>query len=134
MKKVLITLLAITLGCFLFSGSAFAADKTETLTFGWEYADTTNLDHWTLYWSDTAGGPYTEVVVIPYDASGATSYTHDEQLTITADQGANVTKYFVMTASSTDETSADSNEVSYDFHIPMGTVFNLQVTVKTTGQ
>jgi hypothetical protein len=116
---------------FVFSVNVLAAETTKTITFGWTQEDTTNLKEWKIFWSDTAGGPYTEVAIIPYNSGEAgPEYTGSKNMNVSGNQGTHVTKYFIVRACGDipqeDGTvayscSADSNEVSYAFWVPAGT-------------
>lgn len=127
--KRLFKILTILLSIMLLSSIAVIADSY-TVTAQWDQSDTTNLKEWKLFWSDTSGGPYTEIMVIPYDpAAGGPTYTSPASVDVTGPQGTMVKKYFVMIAcgdipqadSTTKyECSVDSNQAEYDFWIPAG--------------
>ena len=129
MKKLFFVLVVIFVLC---SVNGFAAENQTTLTFAWGQ-DTTNLDHWTLYQSNVAGGPYTKVLDIPWNGQSSSAYTASNNFVITGNPGETITKYFVVTASSVTEESGNSNEISYAFLIPapISTPFSLTITVET---
>lgn len=129
MKKFLTTIFVLSV--LLFAGAVYAADVTETVTFAWEQADTSNLKEWRLYWSDVAGGPYDtqEVTIIAYDGSAGPTYEGPADATVSGPPGTTVTKYFVLVAcgdipkeDGTTEylCSENSNEVAHGFWIPPG--------------
>jgi hypothetical protein len=128
MKKFTIGLVMLVLA--LGVSFAYAADVTKTLTFQWTQEDTTNLKEWKLFWSDTSGGPYTEIAIFPYDPNvTGPVYSSSESATVTGEQGTTVTKFFVLIAcgdipqaggTTNYLCSADSNEVSHGFWIPAG--------------
>ncbi len=64
MKKLLLIALVLFLTTL-----CFAAEKIETVTFGWDQNDLTNVTQWEMDWSVTVGGPYAQLTVIPYDGS-----------------------------------------------------------------
>lgn len=127
----ILLLASIGAGAGLFVANIGAAEEAvETVTFGWDQEDLTNLTQWELMWSDTAGGPYDQVAIISYDpgASGP-GFTAPVEATVTGEQATHVVKYFVLRAcgdipqadgSTLYECSDYSNEVSYDFWIPAG--------------
>jgi hypothetical protein len=131
MKRFILTIVCL-LAIVGFTSQVYA----ETLTFEWTQSDTTNLKEWKLFWGDASGGPYTEAAVIPYDPHVAGPiYSSPATLSVTGEQGTNVTKYFVLVAcgdipqadGSTEYLcSKDSNEVSNKFWIPAG-VFSVPV-------
>lgn len=106
------------------------ADTAKTLTAQWEMADTTNLKEWKLFWGDTSGGPYTEILTIPYDPNApGPIYTSPATVQVTGNQGTIVKKYFVIIScgnipqqdgTSKYECSGNSNEATADFWIPAG--------------
>ena len=126
MKKFVFALLILLAATF-----SYADDTTLNLIFTWDQ-DTTNLDHWTLYQSDVAGGPYTKVIDIPWNGQTTEHYTATNSFTVTGNPGDTVTKYFMVTASSTTEESGPSNEVSQEFLIPahISAPFSLTITVE----
>ena len=121
MKKqnVVVVLIAIMIAVFGMVAIANSADKP--LTFGWGQAavDLPQLDKWTLYYSETAGGPYTKITDILY-VSEQDEYQHTETITIVGD-GEEKTIYFVLTATDKESNESDySNEVNklIDFKAP----------------
>jgi hypothetical protein len=142
MKKFFSALFVLVF--LLFSGHAFAADVTETVTFEWDQTDTTNLKEWRLYWADVAGGPYDtqEVALIPFDGSAGPTYSSPADATVTGPQGTHVTKFFVLVAcgdipqedgTTAYKCSENSNEVSHAFWIPAGQ-FSVPVQFKIVAQ
>jgi hypothetical protein len=121
MEVVLITLLAFALASIA---------KSETVTFEWDQEDVTNLKEWKMEWGDSAGGPYVDLVTLPYnpgDPAGVFSSPVEAQ--VTGQQGTTVTKYFILRAcgdipqeggGTLYECSDPSNEVAYGFWIPPG--------------
>jgi len=140
MKKLFGLVLVLML---VFSVNVLAAETTETLTFEWTQEDTTNLKEWKLFWSDVAGGSYTEIAVITYNPENeGPVHTGVEEILVTGDQATYVKKYFVLRAcgdipqpdgTATYLCSEDSNEVSHDFWIPAG-VFSVPVQFKMIKQ
>ncbi|GAF67433.1 unnamed protein product, partial [marine sediment metagenome] len=62
MKKFLIA--SLILSFLLISGQAAAVDKT--VTFVWDpYAGIADIINFEFHWSDVAGGPYAQLVVVP---------------------------------------------------------------------
>ena len=88
---------------------------TSTLSFTWNYevAWLPKIDRWTLWESETSGGPYTKVVDIPYDPQATPPYTTD---VIIPAPTVSTTKYYVLTAhrgaDHNDAASVESNEVT----------------------
>lgn len=127
MKKIFLLILAFA---FVMAPMAYADDVTETLTFAWEQDDVTNLTQWEMHWGDAAGGAYTQLLVLPYNAGDpAGTFQTPVNATVTGAQGTTVTKYFVLRACGdipqaegdpVYECSDWSNEVSYGFWIPAG--------------
>ena len=122
---------------FLFIGWANAAEVTTSRKVLWEQdeATLTVMDHWELFWSDTAGGPYIKItnIVKPTQPPTGGIYTLDPiELTVSGQMGKTVTKYFVMQAVMPEgEVSGWSNEASSAFKIAMGKPFNLIINVYT---
>lgn len=114
--------------------SASFDKSTNTLSFSWTY-DTTwlpKIEQWSLFTSDTAGGPYTLVVDIPYDPNAAPPYTTDVVIAV---PGGEVTKYYVMTthrpAANNSAASGNSNEITVSIDkMPPKSPFELKVKVK----
>jgi hypothetical protein len=139
--KLLRVLLVFVVGISWFLFAANVKAETKTLTAQWEMTDTTNLKEWKLFWSDVTGGPYEEILVIPYDPNDpGPIYTSPATVTVTGPQGTTVTKYFVMISCGDIPQegggtqylcSGDSNEASADFWIPAGQFsvpLNFQIT------
>lgn len=128
--KLLKALLVFIIGVSLFIGVSQAFAAGYNITAEWTMNDTTNLKEWKLFWSDTTGGPYTEIMVIPYDPnSTGPLYTSPASVEVTGPQASMVKKYFVMIScgdipqsdgSTKYLCSEDSNEATYDFWIPAG--------------
>lgn len=126
LKAVLIFIIGVF--CLFYVSNAFAGSYT--IRAEWSMSDTTNLKEWKLFWSDTTGGPYTEIMVIPYDPnSTGPLYTSPASVDVTGSPASTVRKYFVMIAcgdipqqdgSTKYLCSEDSNEATYDFWIPAG--------------
>ena len=133
MKKLVLSSLMIAFTVFAVSVSVLAAENTETLTFAWDQEDLTGVDHWNLYWSDTAGQYVgNPVVAVQYDPTMAgNAFSQTQTLTVTGEPGTIVTKYFVITAASVGNEieSNHSNEVMVQFKIPISGPFNFTVTV-----
>jgi hypothetical protein len=110
-------------------------DPSQTLTFSWTY-DTAwlpKIEKWSLYESDSQGGPYTKVVDIPYDPSVSPPYTTDVVLPVPA--GQKVTKYYIIkahrTAKNNSAFSSDSNELTIVIdRMPPKAPFTLKVKIK----
>ena len=132
MKKLLRALLIFVVGVswFLYASNVMAAEKVQTITAQWEQTDTTNLKEWKIFWSDTSGGPYTEILVITYDpTSTGPTYSSPTTVQVIGNPATTVKKYFVMIAcgdipqedgTTKYECSENSNEPSVDFWIPAG--------------
>ena len=113
---------------FLSSVIALAADTTKTLKFAWDYdsGQLAQVAGWGLYMRPTSGGPAEQTIGVTKGATLATSQT----FTVTGSPGQTVRKFFVMDAVSSDnERSGYSNEVYFDFKIPLSAPFNLTVEV-----
>jgi hypothetical protein len=127
MKKAF---LAFLMAIFLFANVAFGADVTETLTFEWDQANVTNLKEWVMAWGTTTGGPYTDLVTLPYNAGDpAGTFSSPVDAVVTGQQGTTETRYFVLRAcgdipqedgTTVYECSENSNGVPYGFWIPAG--------------
>ncbi len=115
------------------SGVTSSADEiAETLTFAWEQpGDKELLKNWRLYWSEVADGPYeTEpVVIIPYTGGPGPTFSSPALAKVEGEQGTTVKKFFVLvacgdipqpTGGTKYECTGNSNEVNYDFWIPVG--------------
>ena len=101
----------------------------ETLTFGWDQNDLTNVDDWEMHWGVTPGGPYAIAGTILYDGNGNTGQQAPLEATVTGNPETTEIRYFVLKACGdvTQEggsiermCSEWSNEVSHDFWIPFG--------------
>lgn len=125
MKKLFLILIAL-----LFFTTVMAIDRVEVLKFQWEQdAETLAvMTKWELHWSDVAGANYILATNIPkpVDATGPTFYS-DATLTVSGAPGSTITKYFVLRACIDAECSNWSNEVAYNFKIPLKPPFNVQV-------
>jgi hypothetical protein len=111
----------------LLSGT-YANAVEETLVFAWDpHPEIERVINFEMYWSDTSGGPYGQLAVIPKEAA----IDNEEPVTavVTGLAETHVTRYFVLRAcgnvtqedsSILYECSDDSNEVSYDFWVPFG--------------
>ena len=99
------------------------------LTFQWDYEDTSNLTGWNLYYSDTQGQYDTNnKIYIPKEPVNETT----QEITITAQQGTKVTKYFVLTAVNDITESGYSNEVAQEFIVPLDAPFSFKLRVNIT--
>lgn len=110
---------AILLGVLLSVGVGLTADLERTLTFEWDQVISDDFAKWTLYKSNSSGGPYEFVTDIPYSPDMTEPYTTSEVLVVA--DGATTTMYFVLTASdSLGNTSEYSNEAvhTFDFEPP----------------
>jgi hypothetical protein len=117
MKKLLVFLCL----ALLLVVPAVADQTVKTLKFGWSQAvaDLPNLDRWTLYWADSTSGQWTVAATVPYTGGAGPGFESENQLTVTGDPGAEVVKYFRMTAVGKNGfESGPSNIVSYAFTIP----------------
>jgi hypothetical protein len=107
MKKLLVILAVL-----FFASAAMAADFNKSLTFEWDQASTVAYT--------TGNGPFTT----------------SSSFTVTGTPGATVRRYFVLDAvSKNNKRSGYSNEVFYDFVIPIADVttpMSLRVTVSVT--
>lgn len=124
MKKTLLVLLCLLVIPFV----SFAADTIKTLKFGWEYeaGGLAQVSGWGLYLRSTSGGPHEQAIGVPKSSTLTTSQT----FTVSGAPGQTVRKFFVLDAVDSDgNRSGFSNEVFYDFKIPMSAPFNLTVEV-----
>lgn len=142
--SVLLFLLVTVIAAY---GIANAETREKTLEFSWEQPDLNGVGGWFIYWADSSGGPYTNItdenddpIQIVYDPEAdaeLTRYSTDQTLFVTGSPGTTVTKYFVITAyrdtDPTDE-SAYSNEVSWDFEIPVAAPFKFQMDVVVSAE
>ncbi len=124
MKRLLLIALMLSLVTL-----CFATEKIETVTFGWDQNDLTNVTQWEMDWSVTAGGPYAQLTTIPYDGSSGTAFQSPIIATVTGEPGTTETRYFVLKAcgdipieggGTEYQCSSYSNEVSKGFWIPVG--------------
>jgi hypothetical protein len=135
MKKLILTILAITL--IVFVGLAYATDITTTRKVLWEQDAETfaAMDHWELAWGNASGGPYTKITDIGKPATdpiGGVYTLEPISLTVTGQMGKTVTKYFVIRAVMAEgEVSDWSNEATSAFKIAMGVPFNLIINIYT---
>jgi len=115
---------------------AASYDKfSNTLSFVWTY-DTAwlpRITRWTLWMGDATGGPYTEVVSIPYDPNTSPPYTTDVEIPIP--EGEAITKYYVMVAhrssSNNNAFSGNSNEVSVTIDkMPPKSPFEFKIKIR----
>ena len=134
MKK-LISILMVVLFIALAPVLVSAAEITKT--FAWdEPTDLDIIERWELFWSETAGGPYTKVIEIP-KVAGQTVFQAPATVDITGSPGSVQTRYFVLIACGTVQEagqpvfkcSANSNEISEAFDIP-ATVFEIPVNFR----
>jgi hypothetical protein len=129
MKK-LITI-AILAGFLFVPFALTAADKMETITFAWDDTNEAGkVKNFEMYWSETAGGPYTKMATIPY---ATPPHEAPIEATVSGSPGTTETRYFVLTScgdvlqqdGSTEYMCAGdgagnvaySNEVSHNFWI-----------------
>lgn len=113
MNKVVVFLAVLVL-----SMSAFAGQKN--LEFAWEQTLSPDLLKWNLYYSETAGGPYTLLTNIVYTGDPGPQFASDP-IIFTSPDGQVVAYYFVLTAEdASGNESGYSNEVSetIDFEAP----------------
>lgn len=133
MRKFFSILLVCAMLLGLVGSPVMAQSKNVTLTFEWEQTISADFYGWKMWYSFAPGGPYIQLGSdIVYDGTPAAIYTCDE--TITADDGAETTFYFVVSAADiSGNESGYSNEVSYlaDF-LPPNVPVTLTVTVKST--
>jgi len=123
MKKLLIALILLVVPF-----TVLAADTSKTLKFTWEYdsGQLAQVAGWGLYMRATSGGPAEQTIGV---TKGAT-LTASQTFTVTGSPGQTVRKFFVLDAVSTDNgRSGYSNEVYFDFKIPLSAPFNLTVEV-----
>ena len=135
MKKLLTCLVIIFM--IVFASWVNAAEVTTSRKVAWEQDEATFavMDHWELFWSDAAGGPYVKITNIgkPTEPPIDGIHTLDPiELTVSGQMGKTVTKYFVIQAVMAEgEVSGWSNEALSDFKIAMGKPFNLIMEVYT---
>lgn len=126
MKKLLLTLALI---CFLATPAmAQTVAHTKELTFAWEQRvkDLPHLGGWGLYMRGEAGGAHEIVIDIPYagtDVGAGGEVQRSAELTVSGVPGSTVRKHFVADAYNKEgNRSAFSNEIFYDFEIPVADV------------
>ena len=116
---------------------AASYDKfSNTLIFGWTYETDwlPKITRWTLWMGDITGGPYTEVVSIPYDPNTSPPYTTN--VTIPEPPPGEVfTKYYVMVAhrgsDNNNAFSTNSNEVSITIDkMPPKSPFEFKIKIR----
>ena len=97
-----------------------------TKTFAWdEPTDLDIISSWQLYWSETAGGPYTKISDIP-KVEGMTVFQAPATVDVIGPSGSIQERFFVLIACGTVQEagapvlkcSANSEEISYEFIIP----------------
>ena len=140
-KKILV-LTALML--FAFCINAGADEKTETLTFEWEQTSVEYLTQWEMHWGNAAGGPYESLVVLPYNAGDpAGTFSSPVEAVVTGQPATTETRYFVLRAcgdvpidaGQTEYQCSDfSNEVSYNFWIPVAGKFSVPIQFRIKAQ
>ena len=115
--------------------SATFDETTKLLSFKWNYVTAwlPKIEKWSLWESDTIGGPYNKVVDIPYDSNTAPPYSTDVQVQVPT--GSKVTKYYVLVTHRPSVNnyvfSPNSNEVKVTIdQMPPTSPFELKVKVK----
>ena len=123
MKKIILTLILLLVP-FVFS--ADAAEQTKTLVFAWDQENLNLVKQWEMHWGVTAGGPYSQLALIPFPGGGP-SFESPVAATVTGNSGTFEKRFFVLRAcgdvpveagGTEYQCSAWSNEVAYDFWIP----------------
>jgi hypothetical protein len=114
--------------------SASFDKASNTLTFSWSYQDEwlPRIDHWSLWDSETSGGPYNKIVDIPYDPNATPPYTTDVVIPAPA---SSVTKYYVLTThrgvDNNNAASVDSNEVTVTIDLmPPKSPFEFKIKIR----
>jgi hypothetical protein len=115
---------------------AASYDKfSNILSFTWTYetAWLPKITKWSLWIGDASGGPYTEVVDIPYDPGTSPPYTTDVEIPVPP--GETVTKYYVMIthrgADNNNALSVNSNEVSITIDkMPPKSPFEFKIKIR----
>lgn len=118
MKRLLIALLIILAMAITVNAG------TKPITFNWQQnvADLPNLASWNILYSFTAGGPYTQLVNVPYNGTPQAEYTHLTPVAVVAD-GQKKTVYFVANAvGKSGVVSGYSNQVSIEIDFTTVTV------------
>lgn len=118
------------------SDLAASYDKfNNTLTFAWSYETDwlPKITRWILWISETSGGPYTEVVSIPYDPNTSPPYTTEVEIPVPDDQ--TITRYYVMTTHRGSDNnfafSGNSNEVSITIDkMPPKSPFEFKIKIR----
>jgi len=137
MKKFRMIFVLVFLGLAIFGGYVISDAAEKVVTFAWdEPADLEIIERWELYWSETAGGPYTKVTDIA-KTENQTVFEAPATVDITGPPGSRQTRYFVLLACGTVQEggapvfkcSEDSNEISEDFDIP-ATIFEIPVNFR----
>lgn len=105
------------------------------LTFAWSYETDwlPRITRWVLWISDSSGGPYTEVVSIPYDPNTSPPYTTEVEIPVPDNEA--ITKYYVMTTHRGSENnfafSGNSNEVSVTIDkMPPKSPFEFKIKIR----
>jgi hypothetical protein len=141
MKKALFVLLAFTLVLFV-SQPVFAAESAK-ITWKQATAELPYVQEWIVYSGDAAN-PTVELTRIPYDGSGAASYTSTIPITVTGTPGAKVRKYFSLASVSKNGTitakvagaTATTPPVAYlEFTVPypnVGVPFDVIISIVGT--
>jgi hypothetical protein len=91
MKKALMLVQVLLL--VIFFAATVVAVESAKITWKQPAASLPYVQEWVLFVGDTAN-PTTEQARIPYDGSGAASYTTSIPITVTGTPGAKVKKYF----------------------------------------
>ena len=137
MKKFRMIFVLVFLGLAIFGGYVISDAAEKVVTFAWdEPADLEIIERWELYWSETAGGPYTKISDIP-KVNGMTVFQAPATVDVIGPAGSVQKRYFVMIACGTVQEagapafkySDNSNEISYDFIIP-AMEFNVPVNFR----
>ena len=115
--------------------SAVADVENKVITFNWNYLTDwlSKIEKFSLWQSDTKGGPYTTVVDIPYDPNSTPPYTTD--ISIEVPSGSKVTRYYVLVvhrgAENNYRFSEDSNEVEITIDLmPPKSPFEFKIKIK----
>jgi len=101
------------------------------IDFSWIYSTAwlDRIEKWALYVSDTAGGPYTPVVDIPYDPNASQPYT--TSITDTNPDGQVTHKYYVLVtfrpAENNNAFSVNSSEIHVVIDKTMSAPFNFKL-------
>ena len=92
MKKLFVVMILI-----LFFIPTFVLADSARITWKQPVADLPSTKEWIVYVGDAAN-PTTELTRIPYDGSGAASYTSGIPITVTGTPGSKVKKYLSLAA------------------------------------